>query len=242
MEKVILFSGGYDSTYLLNQIMQEEKSVTVVSIRSNTLPKNKILRELEARKRILDYLKTKYYNCKVTEIGAEINLDSIGSTYGLAQPLLWLPFMQMLVMSGDYELNFSYICDDQATIHMDDFKKILEYSKHFQYNDKNISINFPLRYYHKKDIINKLVKQDKFLFENATSCEGVKDKQFCGECIPCKCLKSTLIDLYCDNNTSEENKEYYKNFLKDKFNANISYYESINVEKDTNCELILKEG
>ena len=46
MEKVILFSGGYDSTYLLNQIMQEEKSVTVVSIRSNTLPKNKILREL----------------------------------------------------------------------------------------------------------------------------------------------------------------------------------------------------
>ena len=44
-----------------------------------------------------------------------------------------------------------------------------------------------------------------------------KKINICGECIPCKCLKSTLIDLYCDNNTSEEDKEYYRNFLKDKF-------------------------
>lgn len=239
MEKVILFSGGYDSTYLLNKIMKEEKSVTIISIKSNLLGENKVKRETEARKRILDYLKAKYYNCKVTEIGAEINLDTAINS-GLAQPLLWLPFMQMLVMdNADYQLNFSYICDDQATIHMDDFIKILELSRHFQFCDnRNISVYFPLRYYYKRDIISGLVNEDKFLFENATSCEGLEDKQFCGECVPCKCLRSTLIDLCCDNEVSTENKEYYKEFLKDKFNTDISCseYKPITLTEESNEE------
>ena len=44
MKKVILFSGGYDSTYLLNHLMKNEDEITILSIKSNTLSKGKVLR------------------------------------------------------------------------------------------------------------------------------------------------------------------------------------------------------
>lgn len=232
MKKAILFSGGYDSTYLLNDLMKKEDELTIISIKSNLLSRGKVPREEKARKRILDYLKAKYYNCIVTEIEGEINLNHNPSSCGLAQPLMWLPFMYLLV-SGEYELNFSYICDDQAITHIDDFKKILETAEHFQQYTKVIA-KFPLRYLYKRDIISRLVHEDKFLFENATCCENIDEEDFCGECVPCKCLRSTLIDLVCDEEVSDEDKDYYRGFLADKFKTKIvcetSKPEAVNIE------------
>lgn len=223
MKKAILFSGGYDSTYLLNLLMKnmkDEDELIIVSIKSNLLANGKVLREDKARRRILDYLEAKYYNCKVREVGGEINLNSDGHSNGLAQPLMWLPFMYLMV-SGECELNLSYICDDQAIIHMNDFKTILDTCGSFQVDTK-ITVNFPLRYFYKRDIISRLVHEDKFLFENATSCEGEQEEDFCGKCIPCKCLRSTLIDLICDEETTDEDRKYYENFLAEKFNTKVS--------------------
>ena len=218
MKKAMLFSGGYDSTYLLNDLMKNEDEITILSIKSNTLSKGKVLREEKARKRILDYLKAKYYNCAVIETEVEVNFSHV-SSHGLGQPLMWLPFMYLLV-SEEYEFNFSYICDDQAITHIDDFKKILETAGNFQKGTKIIT-KFPLRYFYKRDIISRLVHEDKFLFENATSCEGIDEEDFCGECVPCKCLRSTLIDLICDDAVSEEDKDYYRGFLADHFKTKI---------------------
>lgn len=238
MKKAMLFSGGYDSTYLLNDLMKKEDELTIVSITSNLLVNEKVKREEKARERILNYLKAKYYNCTVTELKGEINLNNVAPGYGLSQPLLWLPFMQLLI-DGGYELNFSYICDDQATTHIDDFKKILEITFNFRHDGEKLNINFPLRYFYKRDIISRLVHEDKFLFENATSCEGWNNEEdFCGECIPCKCLRSTLIDLICDEEVSIEDKDYYRGFLADKFKTKIvceTYKpEIINIEDECN--------
>ena len=236
MKKAMLFSGGYDSTYLLNKLMKTEEELTIVCIKSNMLSPYKVSREEIARKRILDYLTAKYYNCKVTILDAEININGGCNNYGLAQPLMWLPFM-CVALTDDTELNLSYICDDQATIHMQDFQKIIEISSHFQ-NNKNITVDFPLRYLYKRDIISSLVREDKFLFENATSCEGWKEeKDFCGKCVPCKCLRSTLIDLICDDEVTEADKEYYKKFLKDKFDTTVSYCNESN-DKENECNTV----
>ena len=107
MKKAMLFSGGYDSTYLLNHLMKNEDEITILSIKSNTLSKGKVLREEKARKRILDYLKAKYYNCAVIETEVEVNFSHV-SSHGLGQPLMWLPFMYLLV-SEEYEFDFKTI-------------------------------------------------------------------------------------------------------------------------------------
>ena len=240
MKKAMLFSGGFDSTYLLNYLMKHEDELTILSIKSNVLSKGKVIREENARKRILDYLKAKYYNCKLTELEVEVNFNHTESS-GLAQPLMWLPFMYLLV-SDEYELNLSYICDDQAIIHMADFKTILETASHFQTDKSKVIVKFPLRYFYKRDIVMRLIHQDKFLFENATSCENIDDEDFCGECVPCKCLRSTLIDLICDNEVSDEDKDYCRKYLADKFNTKITCepytQETINLVEENEEERI----
>ena len=238
MKKAMLFSGGYDSTYLLNELMKTEPELTIVTIKSNLLAGGKVKREELARKRILDYLKAKYYNCNIIEAKGEINLDSDPRSCGLAQPLMWLPFMYLMV-DGDCELNLSYICDDQATTHIEDFNKILSACKNFQ-SDTNIVVNFPLRYYYKRDIISRLVHEDKFLFENATSCENIRDEDFCGECVPCKCLRSTLIDLICDKEISDEDRSYYRDFLSDKFHTRISCEDNSNQVESCNEDKVIE--
>lgn len=223
MKKAILFSGGYDSTYLLNDLMKTMKAddeLIIVSIRSNLLANDKVPREDKARRRILDYLKAKYYNCNVREEVGEINLYGDVYNCGLSQPLMWLPFMYLMV-SDECELYLSYICDDQTITHIDDIKTILGTCKNFQ-RRTNVTVKFPLRYFYKRDIISRLVHEDKFLFENATSCEGEQEEDFCGKCTPCKCLRSTLIDLICDEETTDEYRKYYENFLAEKFNTKVS--------------------
>ena len=77
MEKAILFSGGYDSTLLLNRLMKKEDKVTIISIESNLLGDNKNKREKEARTRIINYLSSKYYNCKLNELYLNIEVNKI---------------------------------------------------------------------------------------------------------------------------------------------------------------------
>ena len=45
MKKALLFSGGYDSTLLLNRLMKEEDEVAIISIESSLLGSNKNKRE-----------------------------------------------------------------------------------------------------------------------------------------------------------------------------------------------------
>ena len=226
MKKAMLFSGGFDSTYLLNELMQEENEVTIVCIESNLLGKEKVNRETEARKKIIDYLKAKYYNCRLNVINANIGIDTEcsywpNSNRGLAQPLMWLPYMCLLTSDCD-EIDLSYICGDQALTHMDDLIKVITAAAHFQHTD--IGVRFPLRYYYKKDIIHYLYNKDKFLLENSTSCENLDEEDFCGECTPCSHLIAALLELVADKYTYRDERMYYINFLKDKFgiDANIT--------------------
>ena len=43
--KAVLFSGGYDSTYLLSQLVKKEKEIMVICINSNILMDSKNKRE-----------------------------------------------------------------------------------------------------------------------------------------------------------------------------------------------------
>lgn len=214
--KAIFFSGGYDSTYLLNKLMKEEKSVLVFSIISNALPRGKVPREKLAREKILNYLKAKYYNCKVKycEMIVDFTNFDIINMEGLSQPLVWIPQMMLgCPPNEDIDLELSYIAGDQALGHRENFINIAKNVSEFR--SSNININFPLIYIEKYEILKFLLEEDKFLFENATSCENYQEEDFCGNCLSCQHLITAIIQLY--SISCEDNKKYLKNFLNDKF-------------------------
>lgn len=225
--KAVLFSGGYDSTYLLQKLAKKEKEIIVFTVETDIQAKAQIERENNCRKIILDYLKAKYYNCqfhinKLKVSTEEINL--VNTSY-LNQPLFWLPIMSLLTYEN-IDLELSYITGDQTLAHKDDIINILNSINNFKPNIK-INVEFPLIYLHKYEILINLYKDDKFLFENCTSCESTElndDKGFCGNCVPCDNLKSAIIHIitnkydYIDNDT----KLYFKDLLRDKFKLEIN--------------------
>lgn len=239
--KAILFSGGYDSTYLLNKLIKEEREVMVICINSNILRDSKNKRESKAREKIINYLKAKYYNCNI--LVNKINVDfDVCNLYnrGLSQPLIWLSFMQLLfAQDQEHELQLSYINGDDALNHVQEIKQIMELSSRFQSkSNRKINITFPLMYYNKDEILARLIKEDKFLFENATSCEGHEEN--CGICAPCIHFKSAMISVYINAKyfcLNDDDVYYCRDFINDRFKIDIKYISDnkgvINIE-DTN--------
>lgn len=220
--KAMFFSGGYDSTYLLNKLMKEEKELMIVSIDTIVVGPTKRDRENLARKRILDYLKAKYYNCHLEENVVKLDLSGarFGNSGGLNQDLFWMPLMMITCRSyEDIELNLSYICNDQSRVHMDDFRDVARAVSH--YRDNNIQLRFPLAYKRKYDILEELIMNDKFLFENATACENPGELDFCGSCEKCHEIKSALISIMERRYNIPGLYDYIKDFLKNKFGLTV---------------------
>lgn len=229
--KAIFFSGGYDSTYLLSKLMKEENEIILYSIESKILGP-KMNREKEARNKILNYLKAKYYKCNV-EINI-INIDfsdfNLVNTSGLNQEPIW---MSLMMLAGKYdqdiELQLSYCSGDQDITHMEDFINVAKAVSHFR--DNNITVSFPMKYMYKWGIIKDLLINDKFLFENATTCEDYNNKDFCGECAKCMELKEALLRIYIDTKVSDSDKSYIKEFIRTKFNMLINISPEEMIEK-----------
>ena len=73
-----------------------------------------------------------------------------------------------------------------------------------------------------EEILNSMTLEEKIGQLFIVRYENIDDEDFCGECVPCKCLRSTLIDLICDNEVSDEDKDYCRKYLADKFNTKIT--------------------
>lgn len=230
MKQFMMFSGGYDSTYLLDKLMSENNEVTILTIEADFLM-SKVDRENIARERILSYLKSKYYGCtliakKLKLSIRECNIDSSG----LSQVLFWLPSICMFTPPNeDTMINFSYIVGDQELSHKDDIREMIRISSHFR--NKSLSGKFCMEYMHKHTVIEQLISKDKFLFENATTCEDAyADEDFCGKCVPCNNLKSALLHIIADSHTDDSIRSYCQDFLKLKFRIDISVSHHKNIE------------
>ncbi len=227
--KTVLFSGGYDSTYLLWKTLEDMKcneKLNVVSVEADFLGK-KNDREREARNRIMTYLKAKYYDrnivYNVVKIDATTNSKIEGGA-GLCQPMFWIPTTILSSEIGDNEILLSYITGDQALSYKENIVNIFNnYAELNGHNNKHFKVSFPLEVIYKEEIIKEMIDKEEFLFYNCTTCEDWSDKDdWCGKCGPCRNLKAALVNLLVDDNSSEKVKTISSAVLKVKFDTSIS--------------------
>lgn len=238
----ILFSGGYDSTYLVHNVLENIKKgkddynkdnieLNLISVVASFSP-NKTDREKMARDRLLQYWKAKYFDIKIVDLELKIDVSKFSlNVYktGLSQPHFWISSLMASIDYYKYEeinLLFSYICGDQALVYRHEleticnatYKMSISESSELPFyiiNKPKLNVLFPLMIKYKEDILTKLILNDKFLFDNSTSCESADKKDLCGNCTPCRCLRTALANIINDKNTVSDVEQICKNKLKE---------------------------
>lgn len=249
----ILFSGGYDSSFLINCLLQELDSNKETNIEVNlisvdaTFLGSKANREKEARNKLLNYWKAKYFaiNIIYSELRIDINTFSVKSQLsGLVQPQFWLSSLLTaidLVRYDEVDILFSYILGDQALYYRHEIEDICRKTIEISFTTKylpprlkhadmpKIDIRFPLAFIEKHELLSMLIYDDLFVFENSTSCEDYSSEEdLCGKCIPCKHLKQALNTIANSDNIDEKVKSISNNYLN-KFNDKKEHDEEYNI-------------
>jgi len=188
--KYVLWSGGYDSTYVLLDLLKnssEENPVTAISINHVCLDKKQYKLECITREKIKRQFKKDGYHLlhRIINISSNMNVQIVDNS--LAQPFMWSTSVLSFLTSGD-ELYFGYIKKDDFWHIKHEFNEmIFGIAKAMQ---KEIAIFYPLEYILKEDIIKELGKYANLCW---TCDEPIKNKQ-CGKCYKCKEAKWNSIN------------------------------------------------
>lgn len=184
----VLYSGGYDSTYLLKYLLEYVKSnsldckINTISFVSGQLGASKL--ESSNRKGFIKYCKDNDLKIgKNIEIDIDQKVDIVLGNGACPQPAIWL-YNIMAYLPADSIVFTGYI-------HGDDFLTFSVFNSWFKSYEglnmlfgKNIDIYFPLAYTNKDEIISH-VKH--YGIEEFTSyCESSSVKgETCGYCASC---------------------------------------------------------
>lgn len=210
---ICIFSGGFDSTLVLSQIFEKinnetpDERLLIISVIPNYSGKKKD-REKTARESIIEYLSNTYdrveYEISTIEIKYSDGIYRPKMNRKLIQPITWLDGL----MSSDIfnynkldtiKIQMSYIKDDCAMVDRRDIENIIRSSFNIMWVENvkpSIQVLFPLAYYSKYEVIEKLIIDYPELYNNATTCEdGFHDSDNCGICHSCTELKWALIKI-----------------------------------------------
>ena len=228
MSKLLLFSGGFDSTLLLAELVSHAKDgecITAFSLDYGITGESKLRREYESQLLIIRELNKLYPKVKIKHETVSIYFnygrDCMQNVKGLAQPIFWISNMIPFLKDGD-ELYLGYIREDQAILQEQNIYDLFNAANRIQEN-KDIKLCLPNKYYAKYDVIEQLITNYPSLIEYCISCEsefydGVG--KVCGRCIPCTHLKQALLELSIHYDTKVCDKA--NQLLKDLFKIKVS--------------------
>lgn len=228
MRRVLLFSGGYDSTCLLAELCEEAlkdgSEICCVTIQHNLTGVEKLNRESAAQEAILNELTSRYPYVNISHEVIKIESNwNVGSTYenkGLAQPIFWACNLIPLLNSDDY-VYFGYIQGDQAPAVKQHIVDMIQAGCKIQ-DDKKIKVLFPYEYFTKDQVLKILFDKYPYLVELCTSCEGMhSDHSACGRCVPCTHLKQALVGMIVSNDYSKYEQRAARKLLRKLFGINV---------------------
>jgi 7-cyano-7-deazaguanine synthase in queuosine biosynthesis len=207
-KRIVFWSGGLDSTYLIQKSLEEGYLVTAcyINIENNT---NKVVREKEAIERLLPHFnKSKNFNYINELLNVNVHPQGIVSFYQF--PIFMLGMMYCM---NEYdEIALAYVMNDDFVSYQNEAIKLFNAARLFSISDHKCKLVFPLIKKHKFNIIESL---DNDLINLVTFCESQYAKDFCGTCTPCKKMKSVDERLY---NTLHE--KYHDNLVVKNFTDN----------------------
>lgn len=185
--KLVIWSGGLDSTTLLNDLAKnssKDNPILALSFETHFLNKRKVVKEREVRKNYLRYAKKKgyYINSRLVRVTSDVDITS----KGWPQQVFWMSFILPYV-PDDYDVYFGYVQGDCIWLAMSNFYKIFD---EFRYigNRYNIQLQFPFAYEEKWEILKKY-QEAKIPYNCFWTCENPRKRgskiQICGKCDPC---------------------------------------------------------
>lgn len=200
---LIVWSGGVDSTYVLNWYLQYGISVHVCYIILNN-NKDKVKKELKARKNIRKLLDKKYPNKILSDrifdrIFDRINIpvDVIKGWRGFdVQCSVW-SWATALCSKNISEIVFGYVLGDSFWKYKKKFIKAYKSNYRLFWISKDIpNINFPLSDHYKVDVYKKSMNEE--WYKLCWVCErptNNKKSPECGECNACITRSKTLLEI-----------------------------------------------
>ena len=228
MSKLVLFSGGFDSTLLLAELVShaaDRECITAFSLDYGITGESKLRREYESQLLIIRELNKLYPKVKIQHETINIYFnygrDYIQNVKGLTQPIFWISNMIPFLKDRD-ELYLGYIREDQAILQEQNIYDLFNAANRIQEN-KDIHLKLPNKYYDKCDIIEQLILRYPSLLEYCISCESAAYDgigKVCGNCTPCTHLKQTLVRLSVHYDTEVSTKA--NQLLKDLFKIKVS--------------------
>lgn len=212
------WSGGLDSTYLVQKLLQEGNEViaSYVYIENNS---NKTKRELNAIEKMLPIFNAhKNFSYTGSWFKTRFNFEFVDAqlvTQKLSPPIskyeggldLKLPlFFIMNYFYSNVDVDYyalGYVMNDCAISYLDEIRDIFNSIK--KISSYRAEIVFPIIKYNKEYIINSIHKD---LIDHVTFCESPYDDDFCGECPPCLRMKNSSLKYhffdYKKNNVSPD--------------------------------------
>lgn len=187
---LILFSGGYDSTYLLQETLKEG-DCDILSVKCGQSQLKNIQEEL-ARKEILSVIEQCDFRGRVRGIyDFEVPLLKDAS---FSQAAPWMVgALWELDTKFHNEVRIGYVLGDQISAFLEDLKIAWKHLLKFSKWGYEIPLTFPLYSVSKKDVYTRL---DPRLAKHVWFCEipEVFDGKVrrCGQCGPCVTHENTL--------------------------------------------------
>jgi len=186
----VLWSGGLDSTFLIQHILQKNSTNEVyagyVEVINN---KEKTKMELDAISKMSPIFK-EIYGSRFCNLGKVMSLDVLYPTNrtGLSQVPLWISALMSTTPKDVNEIAIGYVLNDCAVSYITEIKRLWNsYLVMSSYGFKRASLTFPLIKWTKLDIFNTLHSK---LRDHVVCCEQPteKDGKFisCNICDPCK--------------------------------------------------------
>jgi hypothetical protein len=190
MRILVLWSGGLDSTTLIQKFLNEGNTVDTIYIELHPNDE-KIKREKKAIKSILPYFKQNT-NFNFIEPSSSVSIMT-GASFlsNLAQLPVWLLGVIMYGGNNYDQIALGYVMNDDAISYLEDIKKVY-YAWQGLSVKKLPELIFPFSKYSKMEILSLLNSK---LINKITFCEGINNDN-CGECRPCKRWKRLEEDGY----------------------------------------------
>ncbi len=174
-QHVVLWSGGYDSTLILDDLIKKGKNPLAITVTHPQLPS--LSNEIEARINIISKLPP-FEHIDELYTGKE----KWGLTPWVLAVIPHIADKAILYMGVHYSNNFKTKGDSE---HIGlEFERIAK-----QYN-KKVKLELPLRKMDKAQVLNRLIETG--LFEDCWTCTNPQGVFQCGECPECINLNEGL--------------------------------------------------